>query len=206
MIIKKFHTGPLGVNSYVVSDEETKKGFILDPGGYKPEMANYINENEITIEYIILTHGHGDHIGGVLDLQSVFPDIKIAAGAPEKSMIEDSRMNASEMILGYPVSFSADRYLNDGEILSVGNMELKIFHTPGHTKGGICILLGDVLFSGDTLFQQSIGRTDFPGGSFEEIQKAIREKLYTLPADTRVLPGHMGDTTIGFEKENNPFV
>jgi glyoxylase-like metal-dependent hydrolase (beta-lactamase superfamily II) len=110
------------------------------------------------------------------------------------------------MVFGYPVSFSADRYLSDGETLALGNLELRFFHTPGHTPGGLCILAGDTLFSGDTLFAQSIGRTDFPQSSYAELIRSVKEKLFALPDDTKVLPGHMGPTTIGFEKENNPFV
>jgi glyoxylase-like metal-dependent hydrolase (beta-lactamase superfamily II) len=110
------------------------------------------------------------------------------------------------MVYGHPVALSADRYVADGDTMKVGELELKFLHTPGHTPGGMCILAEDVLFSGDTLFEQSIGRTDFPGSSYQDIVKSIREKLFVLPDDTTVLPGHMGATTIGFEKENNPFV
>lgn len=206
MIIKSFHTGPLAVNCYVVTDDATKKTFIVDPGGRNNNMVNYIRDNGLEVEYIILTHGHGDHIGGVPDLMKEFPGAKIAVGIHERKMIENADINASTMIFGYPVSFSADLYLTDGETLKVGSLELKFFHTPGHTPGGISILAENVLFSGDTLFQQSIGRTDFPGSSYSEILRSIKEKLFALPDDTKVLPGHMGPTTIGFEKENNPFV
>jgi glyoxylase-like metal-dependent hydrolase (beta-lactamase superfamily II) len=206
MIIKSFHTGPLAVNCYVVTDDETKKTFIVDPGGYNKVMVNYIKDNNLIVEYIILTHGHGDHIGGVPDLMKDFPGAKLAIHINDRPLIENANLNMSTMVFGYPVSFSADQYLADGETLSVGNMELKLFHTPGHSPGGMCILVENVLFSGDTLFEQSIGRTDFPGSSYPEIKRSIHEKLFTLPDDTRVLPGHMGPTTIGSEKENNPFV
>jgi hydroxyacylglutathione hydrolase len=206
MIINSFHAGPLAVNCYVVTDDETKKTFIVDPGGYNKVMVNYIKEQSLEVEYIILTHGHGDHIGGVPDLAKEFPGAKIVAGIHERPMIENANMNASTMMFGYPVSFSADLYVTDEETLKVGNMELKFFHTPGHTKGGMCILVEDVVFSGDTLFRQSIGRTDFPGSSYPEIKRSIHEKLFTLPDETKVFPGHMDPTTIGFEKENNPFV
>lgn len=206
MIIKSFHTGPLAVNSYVVTDEKTKKTFIVDPGGHNLNMVNYIKGDNLEVAYIILTHGHGDHLGGVPDLMKEFPSAKLAAGIYDKEMLANPNLNMSAMVQGYPVSLSADLYLNDGETLKVGDMELKIIHTPGHTPGGICILVENFLFSGDTLFEQSIGRTDFPGSSFQAIVKSIREKLFILPEDTTVLPGHMGSTTIGFEKENNPFV
>jgi glyoxylase-like metal-dependent hydrolase (beta-lactamase superfamily II) len=206
MIIKSFHTGPLAVNSYVVTDEKTKKTFIVDPGGHNLNMVNYIKGDNLKVEYIILTHGHGDHLGGVPDLMKEFPSAKLAAGIYDKEMLANPNLNMSAMVQGYPVSLSADQYLNDGDTLKVGDLELKVIHTPGHTPGGICILVENFLFSGDTLFEQSIGRTDFPGSSFQAIVKSIREKLFILPEDTTVLPGHMGPTTIGFEKENNPFV
>lgn len=206
MIIRNFHTGPLAVNSYVVTDETTGKTFIVDPGGHNTQMVNHIKENNLELDYIILTHGHGDHLGGVPDMKREFPDAKLVACIHDRALVEDPRLNMSSMVFGYPISLIADLYVDDGDLLKIGNMELKFLHTPGHTPGGMCILLEDVVFSGDTLFAQSIGRTDFPGSSYEAIVRSIREKLFMLPDDTSVLPGHMGSTTIGFEKENNPFV
>lgn len=205
MIINSFHTGPLAVNSYVVTDEKTKKTFIVDPGGHNQNMVNHIKENDLSVEYIILTHGHGDHLGGVPGLMKEFPGTKLVVGIHDKMLLESADLNMSSM-LGPAVTLSADIYVADGETLKVGDMELRFLHTPGHTPGGICILVENVVFSGDTLFEQSIGRTDFPGSSYQAIVKSIREKLFALPDETTVLPGHMGQTTIGFEKENNPFV
>ncbi|HVI39165.1 MAG TPA: MBL fold metallo-hydrolase [Anaerovoracaceae bacterium] len=206
MILKSFYTGPLAVNCYVAADEATKKAFVVDPGGHNLNMVNYIKENELEIEYIILTHGHGDHMGGVPDLMKEFPNAKLVACIHDKALLEDPNLNMSAMVQGFPISLTADHYVSDGETMKVGNMELKFLHTPGHTPGGMCITVGDVVFSGDTLFEQSIGRTDFPGSSYDAIIASIRNKLFALPDDTTVLPGHMGPTTIGFEKENNPFV
>lgn len=206
MVIKSFYTGPLSVNCYVATDEASKKTFMVDPGGHNTDLVNYIKNNTLELDYIILTHGHGDHIGGVPDMKKEFPDAKVVACIHDKEWLEDANRNMSSMVFGYPISFAADRYVTDGETLMVGGMELKFLHTPGHTPGGMCIVTGNVVFSGDTLFEQSIGRTDFPGSSYQAIVKSIREKLFILPDDTTVLPGHMGSTTIGFEKENNPFV
>lgn len=206
MVIKSFYTGPLSVNCYVATDEGSKKTFMVDPGGHNVDMVNYIKNNNLELDYIILTHGHGDHIGGVPDMKKEFPGAEVVACIHDKELLEDANRNMSPMVYGYPVSFAADRYVADGETLKVGSMELLFLHTPGHTPGGMCIVTGNVVFSGDTLFEQSIGRTDFPGSSYPAIVKSIREKLFVLPDDTTVLPGHMGSTTIGFEKENNPFV
>ena len=208
MIIKNYYTGPLAVNCYVVTDEKTKKTFMVDLGGHNTEMVNYIKNNNLELEYIILTHGHGDHMGGVADMMKEFPEAKLIACIHDKELLEDARLNMSAMVYGYPVTLSADQYVSDGDTMKVGELELEFLHTPGHSPGGMCIVIKNegVVFSGDTLFEQSIGRTDFPGSSYQAIVKSIHEKLFVLPEDTTVLPGHMGPTTIGFEKENNPFV
>jgi len=206
MKVIKALTGPMDVNTYYAADENEKKGFIVDPGGYDGGLAKKIREDGVSIEYIILTHGHGDHTGGVAAFMREFPDAKLVASKYEKEMLSDSRMNFSAYFGEETAAIVPDIYIDDGDVLNVGGLELKFMHTPGHSPGGLCILVGDILFSGDTLFRESIGRTDFPGCSFAALEKSIREKLFVLPDSTRVLPGHMGETKIGFEKRNNPFV
>ena len=200
-------SGPLGVNTYLVVDENTKEGFIVDPGGYNPKLTKKVSDEGIEIKYIVLTHGHADHISGVNEHLDDFPDAKVVVHTNEKPMLEDPRENQS-LMFGSAQTVKGDIFVNDGDELEVGDLKLKFIFTPGHTPGGMCIYVEseDVLFSGDTLFRQSIGRTDFPGGSFRDLADAVHTKLFILPDQTVVLPGHMGQTSIGFEKENNPFV
>lgn len=205
MIIKHYNTGPIGVNTYLVYDE-TKKGFIVDPGGFSKELAEHVDSEAIEVQYIILTHGHGDHIGGVEESKKHFSGSKIVALKEEQELLEDPKKNASLEIFFRAVTVDADILVSEGDSLNVGNIQLDFIHTPGHTKGGMCIITEGAVFSGDTLFRGSIGRTDFYGGSFDEICDSIRSKLYALPDETVVYPGHMQETTIGFEKRYNPFV
>ena len=207
MKITNLPSGPLQVNTYLAVDEDTNKGFIVDPGGYNPALTKMVKDEKIDIEYIILTHGHSDHICGVEAHLNDFPGAKVVAHKDEEPMLHDVRFNFSAEF-GTPCTIDADLYVEDGDTLSVGNMELKFFHTPGHSPGGMCIYAEkeNVLFSGDTLFRQSIGRTDFPGCSYEALAEAIHSKLFALPDETQVFPGHMAPTQIGFEKRNNPFV
>jgi glyoxylase-like metal-dependent hydrolase (beta-lactamase superfamily II) len=200
-------SGPLSVNTFLAVDEETKKGFIVDAAGYVPELKDKIVDEGYDIEYIICTHGHFDHIGGVNEFKNEFPGAKIVAHEADKAMMESSSINMSRPF-GTDVKVTPDVLINDGDVLTVGNAELKFLHTPGHTPGGISIYVAsaNVVFSGDTLFRLSVGRTDFPESSHVAMVTAIKEKLYTLPAETVVLSGHTAATTIEFEKRNNPFV
>ena len=207
MRITNLPSGALQANTYLAVDEKTNEGFIVDPGGYNKVLTKEVQENNVKIKYIILTHGHSDHICGVNEHKAEFPDAKIVAYKDEEAMLENPNLNQSPGF-GVPYSTKADILVSDGDELKVGDVTLKFIHTPGHTEGGMCIYVKEAkaLFSGDTLFRQSIGRTDFPGGSYKEIMDSIRKKLFLLPDDTNVFPGHMGMTSIGFEKENNPFV
>lgn len=207
MRITNLPSGALQANTYLAVDEKTNEGFIVDPGGYNKVLTKEVRDNDVNIKYIILTLGHSDHICGVNEHKAEFPDAKIVAYKDEEAMLENPNLNQSPGF-GVPYSTKADILVSDGDELKVGNVTLKFIHTPGHTEGGMCIYVKEAkaLFSGDTLFRQSIGRTDFPGGSYKEIMDSIRKKLFLLPDDTNVFPGHMGTTSIGFEKENNPFV
>lgn len=206
MVIKNMPSGPLMVNTYLVFDEVNKKGFIVDPGGYNPDLTKEANDQEIEIEYIVLTHGHCDHIGGVPGHAQDFPHAKIVISSPDAKMVESAVMNMSPMVFHSDIEFKPDIIVKQDDMLQVGAITLKFLMTPGHTPGGMCILADDVLFSGDTLFYDSVGRTDFPGSSFDQLASSIHQQLFVLPDETKVYPGHMGMTTIGFEKRNNPFV
>lgn len=207
MRITNLPSGALQANTYLAVDEKTNEGFIVDPGGYNKVLTKEVRDNDVKIKYIILTHGHSDHICGVNEHKAEFPDAKIVAYKDEEAMLENPNLNQSPGF-GVPYSTKADILVSDGDELKVGDVTLKFIHTLGHTEGGMCIYVEEAkaLFSGDTLFRQSIGRTDFPGGSYKEIMDSIRKKLFLLPDDTNVFPGHMGTTSIGYEKENNPFV
>ena len=189
-----------GTNMYLVWDEDSKKAFIVDPGAESVQMENAISENKLQPEYIILTHAHGDHTGGIDPLKEKYPGIKLVANRAERKML------AERSSISGGAGHTADIEVTDGDTLDVGPMHLCFIDCPGHTPGGMSILLGKVLFSGDTLFMSSVGRTDLPGGDWDTLMHTIREKLFVLPDDTVVLPGHMQETTIGFEKRCNPFV
>lgn len=203
----KFKRLPLGIyqaNCYIVNDENTKETAVIDPGGDFPEIRSYLETNGLTVKYIIMTHGHGDHIGALRELRDYSGAI-ICIHTEDNEMLKSSRMNFS-VEMGYqPVEITADKLLEDGDILELGGTELKIIHTPGHSRGSICVYCEDSLFSGDTLFACSIGRTDLVGGSYDEIITSIKDKLFILPEDTEVYPGHGPSSTIQIEKKRNPF-
>ena len=204
----RFKRLPLGIyqaNCYILWDEDTSKAAVIDPGGDFEELKEFVENNKLTVEYIILTHGHGDHIGAVAEARDYFK-AEVMIHRDDYDMLKNNEKNYSSK-LGYEtIEIEADRELNDGDIISFGTMNLYILHTPGHTKGSICIKCGNIVFSGDTLFAGSIGRTDLNGGSFENIINSITNKLLTLSDNIEVYPGHGPSTTIAIEKRSNPFL
>ena len=196
----RYVAGAYRTNVYLVYEEESKAAFIVDPGYEFQKIYDDIKRLELDPQYIILTHGHGDHTGGIDLLKKTYPDIKLVASLKERKFLYNRDMSMGKG------GIKADMEVSDGDELKVGDIELKFISTPGHTPGGMCILMDGVLFSGDTLFRMSVGRTDMAGGDEETLLSSIKEKLMTLPDETVVLPGHMDETTIGIERRYNPFV
>ncbi len=188
-------------NCYVAGDEN--EVIVIDPGDDADKIIKAIGSRKV--KYILNTHAHVDHIGAVTELRKKY-------GSPfgihklEKPLLSDPQKNLSAYTTGPMTIADADIYFNDGDEIDFLGGKIKVLHTPGHTPGGCCFLFEKVLFTGDTLFNMSIGRTDFPGGSYENLLKSIKEKLFTLSDDTEIFPGHMDKSTIGHEKRNNPFL
>ena len=204
MHIKRFTAGPVMTNSYVVS--ENGEALIIDAPIRDERLIDYVKREKLTVKGIVLTHGHFDHIMGAEDYRREFK-AQIYAGIKERPIVENGEKNGSSMFLGRPMSgVKPDVYLKEGDSISVGDTAFKVYETPGHTPGGICLYTEGTLFSGDTLFHLSVGRTDFEEGSYPELVNSIRGKLYALPDNTDVYPGHEEMTRIGFEKENNSVV
>lgn len=202
MEIKTLTLGNIAVNCYLLLSETA--AVVIDPGFASDEALGFLKNAKNKERLIILTHAHYDHIGYALEL-SRQTDTKIAIGKFDNEALLNSYVNLAVMFHTELESFSADLLLKDGDGFAVGDIEFKVIHTPGHTVGSVSLLVDNVLFSGDTLFKESIGRTDFLGGSFGEIEKSVK-KLYTLPEDTIVMAGHGENTTIGYEKNYNPYI
>lgn len=202
----KFITYPAGIyqaNCYIVYDESTGHGFAIDPGGDAPGIMEAADKNAVNIDFIILTHGHFDHTGAV---NAIKDKLKIPVYLNEKDSFLISGEGKISRMLPVSEKINADRNVKDGDTIGYGNESLTVIETPGHTPGGITIYAGGALFTGDTLFEESIGRTDFPGGSNKQLIESIKQKLFVFPDLTPVYPGHGGPTTIGHEKMNNPFL
>ncbi len=206
MKIQNFVLGMVGTNCYLVVNEEEKQCILIDPAVYSGEIAEQIRREGLDLRAILLTHGHFDHIMGIDGFRKEFPEIPVYAHREEEALLKDASMNAS-LEFGRQYTFSGAAYAEDGDVLDLAGMQFRVIHTPGHTIGGCCYYLQEekVLFSGDTLFRESIGRTDFPTGNGGQLMRSIREKLFTLPEETAVYPGHMERTTIGDEKKYNPY-
>lgn len=209
--IGKMVLGTCATNTYILYREGSEDTIVVDPAEYGEMLYKKLADNGKKVVAIILTHGHFDHIWGISGLlraakEDGREDIKIYASKAEEALLGDARKNISHGA-GRDCTIKADVYLEDLDLFTLADIEFQMISTPGHTEGGACYYIKEAgfLISGDTLFQESVGRTDFPTGSMGTLVRSIKEKLFVLPDDTKVYPGHGESTTIGYEKEYNPF-
>ena len=225
MIIKTFIEPPIDNNNYLIIDESTREAALIDcssidiwekiPYTTGDVAATTAGENRqkfenVTLKYILLTHGHFDHIAGIKPVslpvfnENGHPKVHLhKADFDLVNKVNDYMPMMGMQEISIP---QIDIFINDNDKIMLGNTEIQVIHTPGHTQGGVCYYTDKVLFSGDTLFKESVGRCDLPGGNFEQIISSIKNKIFSLPNDTTVYPGHGKPTTIGWEKENNSYI
>jgi len=206
LIFKTLVVGDLQANCYLVGCEETQEAVVIDPGGSEEVVLRMIREAGVKVTAIVNTHGHCDHIGANFRLHEA-TGAQIAIHELDAALLTDAVRNGSALFYAVPmISPPADRLLHDGDVIEIGERTMTVLHTPGHSPGGISLLLDECVFTGDTLFRASIGRTDLPGGSYETLMRSVRERLMTLDDEMRVYPGHGEASTIGWERRNNPWV
>ena len=213
-------TGMVATNCYTFINEETKEAIFIDVSGNVDTLTRVVKNENLTPKAILLTHAHFDHMDAVEGIRKEYPDIEVIIGENDAPLLEDPMSNLSLAFTGTPISIKADKTVSDGEEISLIGLTIKCIEVPGHTAGGMCYFIdqqtnkgdnedvltkGNVLFDGDTLFHASIGRSDFPTGDGDALINNIREKLFVLPEDTLVLPGHESQTSIKWEKNNNPY-
>jgi len=199
--------GPLEVNCYVLWSGEDRNAVVIDPGGDADKIAGVVEREGLGVRYLLLTHGHFDHVGALSELKERL-GAEAAVHALDAPLLDEAPDHAALYGLSSPAAPAPDFLLEDGAVIEAGPLALEVMHTPGHTRGGICLYEKNLrlLFTGDTLFAGSIGRTDFEGGSLETLLRSIRERILPLHDDVTVLPGHGPASTIGSEKTTNPFI
>jgi glyoxylase-like metal-dependent hydrolase (beta-lactamase superfamily II) len=204
--IVSFSDFSFGSNSYLVVNREIGQAVLIDAGIEASQILDYLEEHGIELKAVLLTHGHPDHLFGLKEIAD-------ATGAASYMHPADSQLlqyipPVLLNMLGLERLDLPDEFLplEDGQELELAGMRFKVLHTPGHSEGSVCFLIDDVLFAGDLIFHGSIGRTDFPGGSMQALVRSVKEKVFTLPSETRILPGHMDPTVVGWEKKTNPFL
>lgn len=207
MQVEHLTVGPVQTNCYLAINKETKEAIIIDPGDDADRIGMRLMQLEAKPVAILLTHGHFDHAGAAKTLAAQY-DILVYAHEKEAETLEDSRMNLSGPLAGGATTYHVDVFLKDEQELTLAGLHIRVLFTPGHTPGGCCYYFPreDVLFSGDSLFCGSVGRTDFPGGSMRTLVDSVRNKLMSLPENTIVYPGHDIETTIEQERMYNPFL
>lgn len=207
MEVFKMKTTITDENVYIYFDTETKEAVVIDPGNEADVIIEFINKNKLKVQAILLTHGHFDHIGAVEEIKD-YTGALTYCHELEKDLIENPNLNLSKRMVGKEISVKVDKFFKDGDIFEFGPTYLKVIHTPGHTTGGICLYdeNRNLLFTGDSLFKNSIGRTDFPGGNKDELVNSLKTKILVLPKDTIIFPGHNVNSTIEEEMASNPYL
>lgn len=205
MIINTIHVGHLSTNCYVITDGSSGEGIVIDPGGDVEKILAVLDEGRLRANAIILTHGHWDHIAAAIDVsRATGAGVFIHRG--DGDMAADPMKNLSIVVANEQFAMEPDHPLEDGQVITVGQLEVKVIHTPGHTQGGVSLLIGDKLFCGDLIFRESVGRTGLPGSDSDLLRESILIKVMTLPDSVELYPGHGDPTTVGWERENNPYI
>ncbi len=205
MIVETLEVGPFTTNCYIVGSESGREGMIIDPGGEAKRILKRVSDLKLDIKFILLTHGHMDHVGALMEVKEA-TGADIAAHTDDAKTLSDGSLS---VLLGIspPALPPPDRLLEDGDKIAIGDgLHFMVLHTPGHSPGSICLLGEGVVFSGDTLFNYGIGRADLPGGNPSQLMDSINSKLMVLADETIVYPGHGPKTTIGAERRGNPFL
>lgn len=201
----RIRTIPFDENVYIYYDEQSLDACIIDPGGSFEKIREFVNSKKLKVKSVILTHAHADHIGALQEIIDQCKDIEVIAAKREKKILNSPAYNLTINFGMKNTSFDATRYVEDGDTYQIGGQTLKFILTPGHTSGSMCVFDGEIMFTGDTLFEGSIGRTDLPTGSYQEMENSLK-KLSQMNEDIIILPGHGEQSSIGQEKKYNPFL
>ncbi len=204
MLLKTITVGPLGVNCYLIACEKTKAGAVIDPGDDAPIILNAIQENNLDMKYILLTHGHVDHLAHLTKIKQE-TGAQFLMHSQDEFLLKGLFAQALMFGLSNPGNPKPDRFLSEGEIIALGELQIKVLHTPGHSPGSVTFYVEDKLFVGDLIFSGSIGRTDLPKGDYQTLIDSVQKKIFTLPDETKIYPGHGSNTMVGLEKAINPF-
>lgn len=201
MIIKTFIEPPIDNNNYLLIDEDTKEAALVDCSAVDDDIKNTIVENKATLKYILLTHGHFDHVAGIR------PDgVKVVMHKSDLRILNQVNQFLPMFGMSDITIPKIDIFIEDNDIITLGNKSIKVIHTPGHTQGGVCYLIENSLFTGDTIFREAVGRCDLEGGDFEQLVESIKTKIFTLPDNITIYPGHGKSSTLAWEKEHNMFL
>ena len=205
MIIKTFVEPPIDNNNYLIIDEETKEAALIDCSSIDDRIDEELEKQDASLKYILLTHGHFDHIAGIRP-NRFKNNPQIVMHKADLDWLNNA--NQYLPMFGMPEITipKVDIFVEDGDTIQLGSLEIKVLHTPGHTQGGVCYLVDGNLFSGDTIFREAVGRCDLEGGNFNQIVESIQDKIFTLPAKTVIYPGHGNITSVEWEKEHNRFL